>query len=306
MTTTVLTETQKTNGQVAEKDPRMTDEFQTHLVGSGPQQDVSAYIFYSKVSAEGVKPTEKDLPFLKGEFTDARRVVIHDARGQGKNLDENGFEYIAHPKPEADYSDANSVRQVYYPAMMQLIKQKLGASEVLIFDHRVRQSSFSTKYGTEYSSYTGPVIRPHVDFAPVHAPNFLRRIRPANHGDYAGRRWQVINFWRPLRCIDRDPLAVADAPTVPEDTDELLHLAYAGTPRQTETFLTLGGKEGAHQWYYYPSQQPDEVLAFKIYDSHPPRDNARCVPHTSFRGLDVPEGTPPRHSIEIRCFIAYD
>jgi hypothetical protein len=151
------------------------------------------------------------------------------------------------------------------------------------------------------------VIRPHVDFAPVHAPNFLQRIRPANHADYAGRRWQVINFWRPLRRVDRDPLAVADAPTVPEATDELVHLAYAGTPRQTETFLTLGpAQEGAHKWYYYPRQEPDEVLAFKIYDSHPPRENARCVPHTSFRWLDVPEDTPPRHSIEIRCFIAYD
>ena len=127
-----------------------------------------------------------------------------------------------------------------------------------------------------------------------------------NHQDYVGRRWQVINFWRPLRKIVRDPLAVADSSTVPESTDELLHVAYENTPRETETFLTMGGKEGAHQWYYYSEQEPDEVLAFKIYDSAPPVENARIVPHTSFRGLDVAADEPPRNSIEIRCFLAYD
>ncbi|KAK3385130.1 hypothetical protein B0H63DRAFT_393585 [Podospora didyma] len=284
----------------------MTDEYETRLVGAGPQKDVSAYIFYSKLSETGVKITEKDLPFLTSEFTDARRVVIHDARGLDKTLDQNGFEYITHPKPDADYSDEISIKRVYYPAMMQLIKEKLGASEVIIFNHRVREASFSTKYGTEYSSYTGPVIRPHVDFAPAHAPTFIKRIRPTNHQEYEGRRWQVTNFWRPLKTVTKDPLAVADAPTVPEATDELLHVAYEGTPHQTESYLTLGGAQGAHKWYYYSDQEPDEVLAFKIYDSAPPRVDARMVPHASFRGLPVSADAPPRNSIEIRCFIAYD
>lgn len=148
------------------------------------------------------------------------------------------------------------------------------------------------------------MIRPHVDFAPIHASNFIKKIRPANYQEYEGRRWQVINFWRPLRTIVRDPFTVADARTVPE-SDELLHVAYKNTPRETESFLTLAGKHGTHQWFYYPGQEPDEVLAFKIYDSAPRYPDVRIVPHTSFRGLDV-IGALPRYSIEIRFFIAYD
>jgi hypothetical protein len=121
--TSVFTQTQEANGQ-PEADPRMTDDFQTRLVGDGPQRDVSAYIFYSKVSEDGVKPTERDLPFLTPRFTDPRRVVIHDARGLNKTVDENGFEYIMHPKPDADYSNPDSIRRVYHPEMIQMIKKK--------------------------------------------------------------------------------------------------------------------------------------------------------------------------------------
>ena len=134
--TTFSTKTQEVKGRT-EADPRMTDEFQTRLAGNGPQKDVSAYIFYSKVSEDGVKPTERDLPFLKPEFTDARRVIIHDARSLNKTIDETGFECIVHPKPSADYSSTDSIRRVYYPAMMQMIKQKC----VLDFQSTVQPSS---------------------------------------------------------------------------------------------------------------------------------------------------------------------
>jgi hypothetical protein len=112
------------HGVEEDHDPRMEGEFQTRLVSDGPRQDVSAYIFYSKVSPDGVRPGEGDLPFLAPEFTDARRVVIHDARGLGKTADENGFELIVHPKPDADYTNDDSIKRVYYPAMMQMIAQK--------------------------------------------------------------------------------------------------------------------------------------------------------------------------------------
>ncbi|RHZ54272.1 hypothetical protein CDV55_104666 [Aspergillus turcosus] len=296
-------ETQEVDIQ-GESDPRAEDKFRTVLLGDGPQKDVLAHIFYTKVAEDGAKPTEKDLPFLKPEFTDDRTVVIHDARGLDKTVDENGFEYFNHPKPDADYSTDDSIKRVYYPAMMQMIKEKFGASEVMIFNHRIRNVPYSTQYGTDYNSYTGPVLRPHVDFAPVHAPMFIKRIRPQTYQEYEGRRWQVINFWRPLSTVLRDPLAVADARTVPE-TDELVHVAYPGTPYETKSFLTMGGVEGMHRWYYYPEQKPDEVLAFKIYDSAPKHADARVVPHTSFRWLDV-QDAPTRYSIEVRCFLAYD
>lgn len=105
-------------------DPRSRDEFRTQLIGSGPQKDVLAHIFYSKTSEDGKKPSEGELPFLKPEFTEDRAVVIHDARGLDLTIDENGFEYFIHPKPEVDYSSEESVKKFYYPAMMKMIKEK--------------------------------------------------------------------------------------------------------------------------------------------------------------------------------------
>lgn len=180
----------------------------------------------------------------------------------------------------------------------------MGASEVMIYHHVVRNTPFNTMYGTDHKAYKGPVLRPHVDMAPIHAPTFLKKIRPQNHEDYKNRRWQIMNLWRPLDTVLRDPLAVADARTVPE-SDELMLVTYENTPMQTEIYLTQAGAPGKHQWYYYSEQQVDDVLAFKIYDSAPKHADVSMVPHTSFRGVDI-EGAPPRYSIEVRCFIAYD
>lgn len=105
-------------------DPRYIDEFQTSPAIAGRKDDLLAYIFYSKVSDDGQKPTETDLPYLKPAFTDARQVVIHNARDLHKTIDENGFEYITHPLPDADYSKQDSVRQFYYPSMIKMIKEK--------------------------------------------------------------------------------------------------------------------------------------------------------------------------------------
>jgi hypothetical protein len=107
-----MSSTMTTSIVASEKDPRTTDEFKTYAVDGG--KDLSAYIFYSKLNAQGVKPTEKDLPHLSGEFADPRRVVIRDARGQDQlKLDDCGFEYFSQPVPEADYADDNSIRQIY-------------------------------------------------------------------------------------------------------------------------------------------------------------------------------------------------
>lgn len=116
MATTVLAQ--------SDLDPRSKDEFRTRLVGSGSQKDVLAHIFYSKTSEDGKKPSEGTLPFLTTEFTEDRTVVIHDARGLDLTVDENGFEYFNHPKPEANFSSEESIMRVYYPAMMNMIKEK--------------------------------------------------------------------------------------------------------------------------------------------------------------------------------------
>ena len=55
-----------------------------------------------------------------------------------------------------------------------------------------------------------------------------------------------------------------------------------------------------HKWYYMHEQGPDEVVAFKIYDSNP--DSAsNGTPHTAVH-IPGTEDQETRVSIELRCF----
>lgn len=121
-------------------------------------------------------------------------------------------------------------------------------------------------------------------------------------------RWQILTIWRPIRPIQRDPLAVADACSVPEggyvdipikvNEDFELAMAHvrARTSQQTE-------------WYYAHAMVPEEILLFKTFDSWDcigDQRIARAVPHASFvdpscEGVDM----PARASIEFRTMVFY-
>jgi hypothetical protein len=54
----------------------------------------------------------------------------------------------------------------------------------------------------------------------------------------------------------------------------------------------------AHRWYYAPRMQPDEVLAFKLFDSEPGR--IQWTAHTAFEDPSARPDAAPRESLEIR------
>lgn len=51
-------------------------------------------------------------------------------------------------------------------------------------------------------------------------------------------------------------------------------------------------------WYYAPRMQPDEILAFKLFDSD--RARVQWTGHTAFDDPTAAPDAPPRESIEIR------
>lgn len=61
-----------------------------------------------------------------------------------------------------------------------------------------------------------------------------------------------------------------------------------------------------HRWYYAPRMQPDEILAFKLFDSD--RTRVQWTGHTAFDDPTAAADAPPRESIEIRTisFMAAD
>src|ERR1700761_3392594 len=74
---------------------------------------------------------------------DPREVRIEDARGREAEftLDRNGFQLVKAPTAMRDFYDPDEIKRVYYPEVEQLLKDKLGASRVFVFDHNVRNAT---------------------------------------------------------------------------------------------------------------------------------------------------------------------
>ena len=61
----------------------------------------------------------------------------------------------------------------------------------------------------------------------------------------------------------------------------------------------------AHRWYWAPRMERDEVLLIKGWDSLDD-GRARYTPHGAFALPDQNPAAPPRESIELRTFIAFE
>lgn len=118
-------------------------------------------------------------------------------------------------------------------------------------------------------------------------------------------RWAIINVWKPIKKIQREPLAVCDARSVAEE-DLILGINRIGNklhPKGIDgDFRTWHiAYNPEHKWYWPSYMEPDEAILIKCFDSK--KDGrARRSPHSAF---NLPgEDGPPRESIEIRtvCF----
>lgn len=122
----------------------------------------------------------------------------------------------------------------------------------------------------------------------------------------------VVNVWKPLRTVTREPLAVCDATTV-LDTDlrpVTIRIAVPEHPdssnpdpgnKDTELWYVAHNPE--HKWYWPSKMEPDEALLIKCFDSKT-EGVARRAPHSAFKLPD--DQGPPRESIEVRCIVFWD
>jgi hypothetical protein len=110
-------------------------------------------------------------------------------------------------------------------------------------------------------------------------------------------RFQIINVWRPIKTILKDPLGVAEANSVPDDDLVPVKLIYPD--REGETY-SVRPNEG-HKWFYVNEQRPEEVLLIKCFDSKTD-GRARRVPHSAFVDEER-ENERTRESIEVRALV---
>ncbi|EED20647.1 conserved hypothetical protein [Talaromyces stipitatus ATCC 10500] len=258
---------------------------------------VNTTLNYYKPAADGSppKPSISGKPETYERETETLEVTIHDISGSELDytLDKNGFQLYYHESKQKLFVDEDEIKNEYYPETEQLLKDATGASKIFIFDHTIRRPEASP------SGLRGPVQRVHIDQSYQASKNRVTYHLPDEAETLLKGRYQIINVWRPIKTIYRDPLAVADAHSVPDSDLVPVKLIYPN--REGETYTVKPNK--AHKWYYRYGQTPNIVTLIKCFDSKLD-GRARRVPHTAFVNPETatPE-YPARESIEIRALV---
>jgi len=225
---------------------------------------------------------------------DPRDVRIEDARGREAEftLDRNGFTLLHAPTQVRDFYSPEEVKSVYYPEVERLLRDRLGASRVVVFDHGVRNAGLP--------GAGEPSRRVHNDHTVNSAPRRVRDHLGADADELLKHRFGVINVWRPIRGPVLDsPLALCDARTFTDDDLIASDLVYKHVRGETSSVEY----KPEHRWYYFSEMQTDEALLIRVHDSAND-GRARLSFHTSFEN-PAALGAPPRESIEVRTLVFY-
>ncbi|KPI36628.1 uncharacterized protein AB675_10066 [Cyphellophora attinorum] len=262
----------------------------------------------------------------------ARRLKTHDvatrvvdARDVDCSLDTQGSQIVTHPSSlhGEDFKDADKVREVLYQEVQDIVRKATGAARVHVFSHLVRfHSRDDIKPEIDdpsipddaISKLTGPARGAHIDHSTRGSYQVLSDNLPeeADRFRNGGKRWAIINFWRPIETVKRDPLCLCDARTVDEgDLVERTVIlpntdAYEHVSKGKVFDLFSARPNPAHEWYYCSNMRPDEGWLLKIFDSEGGKGGI-CgpAPHTSF---ELPGEVPKeaRRSCEFRTLVFWD
>lgn len=269
------------------------------------KHNVATILNYWDDPGDGSKPTP--IVIGKGRITNERphlphSVVVSDVSGNEEHytLDSHGFQYCRSPSKEKDFLDDKKIETEYYSECEKLLKDITGATRVHIFNHKVRRGPTQWHHlGLKNLANRGPVTKTHVDQSYYGAELRLRWELPEEADDLLRKRYQIINVWRPIKTIDKDPIAVADANTVPDK--DLVAAVMVENDYHGEQWVVRHSP--AHRWYYKHLLSPEEVLLIKCFDSN--QTVARRALHSAFED-PLYRDRESRQSIEVRCLVLYD
>lgn len=180
-----------------------------------------------------------------------------------------------------------------------------GATRTFIFDHTIRRPSEQPNFEENPASKTpirGPVKRVHIDQSYTAALSRVPHHLPLEAERLLKGRVQLINIWRPIKTITRDPLAVAQSQSVREE--DLVPIGLIYDDRQGET-LSVKYHEG-QKWFYKFQQTAEEVLLIKCFDNRANgQERAKRVPHSAFE-IPGTEAEGGRESIEVRALVFHE
>ncbi|KAH7386599.1 hypothetical protein BKA64DRAFT_147162 [Cadophora sp. MPI-SDFR-AT-0126] len=243
-----------------------------------------------------------------GALDEAIICTVNDVTGRENSFtfNKHGFEYHIRPTKLniCDWEHQDLVETVYYSEIAEIIKQLTGASYVHVFNHltRVSQGSEAQPRPVKVQGRQ-QVYKAHVDQVPSQIEEHVRYRFPAEEAERLLRsHFQVINVWRPIETIYKDPLAVVGLNSVSAEDFVDLQISLPEGRRGSNVAVRWNPD---HCWYYKYAQTPDEVVLFKQYDS---REEAVCfgqVPHSAFVD-EAEQDNYARRSVEVRAFVFYE
>lgn len=223
-------------------------------------------------------------------------VTIRDARPHARelSLEKNGFVLLQRASAVENFWDSEQVERIYLPEVVDLITELTGADKVITFGTMLRTDAQNT------AQHNLPAHGAHVDYGDYTVRRFAIEILGGQEAERRLQgRYMLINVWRPITVVKRSPFAVCDASTVKAaDLCDSEVRGGLGDPNRPTLYGHAVSFSPDQRWYYVPEMRPDEVLAFKLFDSD--SSAVQWTAHSAFRHPHTAPDAPPRESIEIR------
>ena len=258
---------------------------------------VHAFVNYH-VKSDGPQAYEIDAGGVTGKIVSPQqetvKVSLVDLRAPSAtaNFQKDSVTFVDSSTQVSNFRDAEELKAVYNNELKCLLSQKLGAKDVIVFDHTVRVDS--------PDATRRPARNVHGDYSPKGAHERLRDLlSPADVADWESGHFAFINVWRPLENpIYTAPLGFVRPSTVTDEDWVTLQLIY---PDRIGEILGLVANDN-HEWLYMSEMRPDEVAIFNIYDNR----GLASIGHSALDLAEPAQVHIPRISVESRTLVRYE
>ena len=226
---------------------------------------------------------------------DNHDVLITDLRSvdDPPRVERNGFTQLREPTAVRNFSDPLQIERVLYPEAVDIAKRLNGAAHAIAFGAVGRSDK------PDNSQSRLPAFGAHVDYGRRSVEDLARPILGAQADYWLSKRVVLMNLWRPVTTVYRTPLALCDASTVrSEDLHDSEIRGGLDDPNRAPLYGYNLSYNPEHRWYYTSHMRPDELYAFKLYDSD--SSYPQWTGHTAINDPATPDDAPPRQSMEVR------
>jgi hypothetical protein len=242
-------------------------------------------------------------------------AAVEDGRATGTDFDTQGFARLDHPSEVTDWGDEAAVEAVHPAEIEKLARAFTGCDAVVVYPPLFRNPTAAdatpdyapiTFVHSDYSEAFGAMILDREHPYHVFLDPLLEQYGVSRDELERASRTMMLQLWRNTGPVDADyPLAFCDPRDV--EVERLARFVvpnYGGQHLEFETFGFAPPRAGhADRWFTFPQLQPNEVVAFRTYDSDAVAEGRPFwTPHSAFRDPHVPDGPAHRRaSVEMRA-----